>query len=257
MRELFPEQNVENSSDNVGLLIGDSSDNIGAVLCCLDVTGAVIDEAINTNAKLIISHHPFLFYSIKSITNDTVLGAKIIRIIKSGISVYSAHTNMDFSYAGINRFCGIKLGLSGLSVLDPYISEREGMGILGSLPAPITAMALKERAGEIFEDKRAAIIGNENKIIKKVAILNGGGGGDTKALEKAIECGADAFITGDVKHHVALFAHEIGLPIIEIQHFLMEHLFIKQLPVLLRKKFEEKGLDAKVYYCENEKNPLK
>ena len=51
----------QESYDNSGLIVGDPEANCTGVLCSLDCTEAVINEAIQKGCNLIVSHHPIIF----------------------------------------------------------------------------------------------------------------------------------------------------------------------------------------------------
>lgn len=103
--------------DNVGLLIGDNMKEVNKVLFCLDVTQKVVQKAIDKNVDLIISHHPLIFSGLKQITNETVHGRKILKLIENKIAVYSIHTNSDFAINGLNDFIMDKLNLDGEKII--------------------------------------------------------------------------------------------------------------------------------------------
>ena len=115
--------------DNVGLLIGNPAQEINKVLTCLDVTEDIIDRAIAENFNMIISHHPFLFRSMKKIATDKPLGRMIQKILSNNIAVFAAHTNLDTTLGGVNDVLAIKLGLTKLQPL--MISYREEILKLG------------------------------------------------------------------------------------------------------------------------------
>lgn len=108
---------LQESYDNAGLLIGDKNKNIEKALITLDVTEEIIDEAINNNFQLIISHHPPIFHGIKKITGETLTERIIIKAIKSDISIYSMHTNLDNIDQGINSILASKIGLKNPKIL--------------------------------------------------------------------------------------------------------------------------------------------
>jgi putative NIF3 family GTP cyclohydrolase 1 type 2 len=81
--------------DNAGLLIGTAADSCTGVLVTLDVTEAVVDEAVAKGANLIVAHHPLIFNGLKRISPDNHVGATVIRAIRNGIAVYAIHTNLD------------------------------------------------------------------------------------------------------------------------------------------------------------------
>jgi len=75
--------------DNVGLLCGDRNDVVDTVLCALDFTEAVLDEAIAAGAQMIVTHHPILFRARQNIAADDFEGRVLLRLARSGISRFS------------------------------------------------------------------------------------------------------------------------------------------------------------------------
>ena len=80
--------------DNVGLLLGDKNQDISKVLVCLEANEKIVEEAINNNVDLIVTHHPFIFSKMKKITTSDFKGRLIYKLIKNNIAVYSMHTNL-------------------------------------------------------------------------------------------------------------------------------------------------------------------
>ena len=103
--------NLAENWDNVGLQVGSYCQKVRRVLLTLDITPAVIQEAINIKANLIISHHPLIFGGIKKINYDSIVGKSITQLIAHNITVYSAHTNLDVAQGGLNDFVSKKIGL--------------------------------------------------------------------------------------------------------------------------------------------------
>ncbi|MCL2556705.1 MAG: Nif3-like dinuclear metal center hexameric protein [Firmicutes bacterium] len=237
---IMPEYN-----DNVGLLIGDINESVKNIYCCLDLTNDDIDKAIDLKVQMIICHHPIIYTPIKSITSKTVLGRKIIKLIKNNIAVYAAHTNLDFVEGGLNEYAAKLLGLKNLIPLNPYISKNAGIGRMGQLENHITLKELANIVLNKFNDKRVDFVGDEHKQIKTVAIINGGGG-NLEGLNLAIKMGADCFISGDIKHSTKIYAKDLGFPLIEASHFHTESIYIPQLAKILMQK--TKGLNIVIHH---------
>jgi len=106
--------------DNTGFQIGDTGQEIRKILICLDLTPKVLQEALVTHSNLIISHHPLLFHPITKISPDTPTGTLLYEAVRHNITVYSAHTNLDFIFGGVSTVLARKLGLAGISLLDPH-----------------------------------------------------------------------------------------------------------------------------------------
>jgi len=105
--------------DNVGLLIGDEDTTVKSVLIALELTEAVMQEAIDGNFNLIITHHPLIFSGIKKINSQDPTGRIIQQAIANHIAVYAAHTNLDNSSEGVNQMLAIKIGIKEMTVLSP------------------------------------------------------------------------------------------------------------------------------------------
>ncbi len=110
--------------DNIGLMLGSRSQKVERILVCLDASGAVAEEAARLGADLIISHHPLIFKGLKSIVSDNAEGRIIYNLIKNGIAVYSAHTNLDAAPEGVNQCLAESLGLENIQNLNDYKHEK-------------------------------------------------------------------------------------------------------------------------------------
>ena len=104
----------QESYDNTGLIIGNPETEISSVLITLDVTEAVIDEAIETGCELIIAHHPILFKGLKRINGNSYVERCVIKAIKNDIAVFVSHTNLDSVTGGVNSKICEKIGLTNL-----------------------------------------------------------------------------------------------------------------------------------------------
>lgn len=110
---------LQESYDNCGLLVGDSTKLVNGVLLCLDVTEEILNEAIQLNCNVIIAHHPFIFSGIKKITGANVTERILISAIKNNIAIYAGHTNYDNVDFGVNKIICEKLGLKNTKILAP------------------------------------------------------------------------------------------------------------------------------------------
>lgn len=256
INKIAPEENaITDGYDNVGLIVGRNDTPVDCVMCCLDATEEVIAEAIKFGAQMIISHHPMLFMPTNKINDETVLGRKILTAIENGIAIYAAHTSLDFSKGGINDYLAQLLHLSNIQTMDEYIGENEGLGKVGDLSASMYVTVLKAEVEKVLSDAYVRIIGEPYDSISRVAVINGAGGGDTKYIDMAIKAGADCLITADVKHHVAVYAKESGLTVIEPQHYTMEYAYMSEFTQILNEKAKENGVSVRFVQSEKDINP--
>ncbi len=109
----------QESYDNCGLQVGNPEDEVTGVLITLDVTEAILVEAMERKCNMIVAHHPLIFSGLKKISGRTYVERVVQQAIKNDISIYAAHTNLDNMYDGVNARIAAKLGLKELSILSP------------------------------------------------------------------------------------------------------------------------------------------
>ena len=117
--EMFAPLPLQDGFDNAGLQVGLTDAEATGALLCLDVTEAVIDEAITLGFNLVISHHPLIFRGYKSLTGKDYVERCIMKAIKNDIVVFSMHTNLDNAPQGVNYKIAEKIGLTNLRILEP------------------------------------------------------------------------------------------------------------------------------------------
>ncbi len=104
--------------DNVGLQVGDFDSETKGILLTLDITADAIEKAIKEKCNLIISHHPLFFNPLNRIDLQSSKGKIINLAIKNGLTIYSAHTNLDFSKDGVSFSLAKRLGLEKITFLE-------------------------------------------------------------------------------------------------------------------------------------------
>mgnify|MGYP000035899824 CR=1 FL=1 len=117
--EMFAPLPLQDGFDNAGLQIGLTDAEATGALLCLDVTEAVVDEAITLGYNLIVSHHPLIFKGFKSVTGKDYVERCVIKAIKNDIVIYSMHTNLDNALQGVNYKIAEKIGLKQVRILEP------------------------------------------------------------------------------------------------------------------------------------------
>lgn len=117
--EMFAPLPLQDGFDNAGLQIGLTDAEVTGVLLCLDVTEQVIEEAAASGCNLVVSHHPLLFRPLKRITGRNYVERCVIKALSKGISIYSAHTNLDNVPGGVNYRIADKIGLKNVRILVP------------------------------------------------------------------------------------------------------------------------------------------
>lgn len=232
IEEQFPPVNAEDW-DNVGLLIGNYDKEVKKIQFSIDATLEAIDNAIENKIDMIITHHPIIFKAIKNINNNTVIGRKILKLIKNDINVYCIHTNLDSTLGGLNDYILNKLGIENSQILDLDKETKSGIGRVYKLKDEIFLKQYLDILKEKLGLKNIRIISkNKDRKIKKIALINGSAMSYWK-LANSIK--VDLFITGDITYHDALDAKESGMNVIDFGHYESEHFFYELLKFYLEK----------------------
>lgn len=200
----------QDSFDNAGLLVGHPSWGVRGVHVALDVTASVLDEAIAHGANLIVTHHPMMFSSRKNLVETDSEGILLCRMIRREIALIAVHTNLDRAPGGINDVLAQRLGLADVT--------GEGYLRVGDLPAAMTAEAFAWQASDALGTV-VRLMGRPEREIHRVGVSSGAG---SEGWEEARQLGADAFLTGEMKHHHALAAVEMGMVALEAGHHATE-----------------------------------
>ena len=215
--------------DNSGFLLGRSDKEVRNVLVVLDITNEVLDYAEAKSIDLIVSHHPIIFSALKRVTDETLLGNYILKILKNDICVIAMHTNFDIAKGGMADIAEQKLSLSNTKPLEVTVTQDGkdlGIGKIGDLKKALSFDELLSLIKDTFNLKNLTVFGRENikGNIKRIAISPGSGRGMYKyALGEA-----DVLITGDITYHEGLDAINEGICIIDATHYGLEHLFVEK-----------------------------
>ncbi|MBR1732936.1 MAG: Nif3-like dinuclear metal center hexameric protein [Alloprevotella sp.] len=209
--ERFAPLPLQEGYDNAGLQVGlTAGDDLTGVLLCLDVTEAVLREAVARRCNLVVSHHPLLFRGLKRVGDATMVERCLRMAIREGIAVYSAHTNLDTAAGGVNWEMARRLDGERVRPLVPAPVQpgrggadgADGSCALFELPEPLEAGAFLRKVKAAFGVERLCTNRHPDsapeRMVRRVALC--GGAGDF-LLGAALEAGADAFLTGEMHYH--------------------------------------------------------
>lgn len=171
--EEYAPTSLQETYDNVGLLIGNSSMEVRGVLITLDITEEVMNEALNLQCNVIVSHHPLIFRGLKQITGSNETERCVQQAIKNDIAIYAAHTNLDNVLNGVNGKIAEKLHLTNIKILVP--KDKQLSKLITFVPHDKADKVRKE----LFE-AGAGHIGNYDECS-----FNSQGNGTFKAKDKA------------------------------------------------------------------------
>ncbi len=244
---------LQESYDNAGLLVGDPSTTIEAVLVCLDVTEAVVDEAQRRGCNVIVAHHPIIFRGLKSLTGSNYVERVVIKAIRAEVAIYAIHTNLDHVFhQGVNARFASRLGLENTRILDPRpgLSHAApssaapatatgegrvevGSGMIGDLPAPMPESAFIDFVKERMQTDCVRHTAFRSRPVQRVALCGGAG---SFLIGKARSAGADAYVTADVKYH-EFFDADGEILLADIGHYESEQFTIHALQECISNKF--------------------
>ncbi len=213
--------------DNPGLLVGDPHREVGRVLVALDATAGAVDTAVALGADLIVTHHPVIFAPLKRLDANSLP----YRLAHEGIALIAAHTNLDKAAGGVNDTLAERLGLENVTVAE------DGFTRIGILPEEMTA---RNFAAHVAKALDTPVRYAGESPVTTVAVC-GGGGGDF--IDGCVGL-ADAYVTGEVKHHEWLSAAD-RINVVEAGHYATEVPVVDTLAGWLEEAYPE--LSVTVY----------
>lgn len=230
------------SYDNVGLLIGGADEEVTGVCCCVDITHAIIKEAEEKGANLIVSHHPVIFEGLKNIPT----WSPVVDLIQKNIAAIAMHTNFDVAKNGVNETLVELLEFESAGYLDGKY------GAVCEMPLFFTPKALAEhcRAKLDLACVKYSRKDAEKRSLSRVAVCCGGGV-DREIMRLARENDVDAIISGDIKHNFWIEAENCGISLIDAGHFGTEKAAAHSLAKLITMRFSE----VPIFSAESEQDP--
>ena len=204
------------------------SGEVTKVLLTVDVSPTVLAEAKHRGANLILSHHPFLMKS--AIDWDATKEQVIKQAVRTGISLFAAHTNADVVADGVSDTFAKALQLSQCEPLVPTGPNR-GHGRIGKLTQPMSLESFAKLLVGIlpYSARGIAVAGYPETMISTVALC--GGAGDS-FIKDAWASGADVYLTSDLRHHptsdaLCLPRPNQPLALVEVSHWAAESLWLQ------------------------------
>jgi len=236
LSELYP-SSLSSSWDNDGLMCcADSSAQVKRVLVSLDATDAALSYALENGSDTILTHHPLIFKGLKALNEFDVVGRRVIKAMKAGLSVIFLHTRLDAGEGGVNDILASLLGLCDTVPFGDSDSPTLGrIGICDIADEASFAERIKEATGV------PSVTAYVCRPIHTVAVV-GGGGGDL--ISDAKRCGADTLVTGECSYNRSLDAGEDGMNIFVAGHYFTEMPVCEKLASLAR---EIAGADTEIF----------
>jgi dinuclear metal center YbgI/SA1388 family protein len=249
---------LQESYDNSGLILGKYETTVKGVICSLDATEEIIDEAILTGCNLVICHHPIVFRGLKKINGYHYVERTIIKAIKNDVAIYAIHTNLDnVLYRGVNEKIAQRLSLIGIEPLlakTPGNNKRgdiiiTGTGVIGQLPLEMSEFEFLSYLKKQMNTDLIRHTAYTGQKISKVAICGGSG---SSFLPAALDQQAQVYVSADFKYH-EFFEADDRILIADIGHFESEQFTIELLFDLISNNFS----NFAAHYTKLNTNPVK
>lgn len=205
------------SWDPVGLQVGDPTASVARIAVCHEVSEAVVSAIETDPVELILTYHPLLFTPVNRVVSGRSPAARAMRLIRAGVSVLVTHTDFDAAPGGTADSLANAFHLTNPV---PFGADEEtGLPAIGRVgDFGHTLGALDARATDIFGISGLRVSGDPERELARVAVVPGSG---SEFIDAAAEV-ADALVTGDISHHRAVHALDLGLAIVDPGHVATE-----------------------------------
>ncbi len=236
------------SWDLSGVQVASKREEISKLAVCLDPTPEILEKILDWGGEFVLSHHPITLSP--KLPKDIDFYFEILSLcFKNDLWLYSAHTSLDVQVKGPVSWLAKELGLEIIGPIDPVGEEKEiGFGIIGRLSEPINRDVFLKRLEKAIGRNIWFEAGRCVEIVEMVGYCPGAG---MSLASKAIDMGAQVFISGELKHHIALEIGDKGL-LIDVGHFVLEEKMMFFWANELKRRLE----DIEVKFFEG-KSPIK
>lgn len=214
--------------DNSGVIL-DTGKEFKKVLFSLDLSLAAVRRAKRQGAGAVVTHHPAIYNPTKSLCASDPTSAPVIAAATGGLSVISAHLNLDTAAGGTDASLATALGADEkeVKILSPLTFAGAGYGREFETERTVLTDFVKAAKAELGA-KRAFVYGSPYMEIKRAASFCGEGAGYAEEIYKNGGINADVIITSDMPHHLIREFVESGYAIILFTHYATENYGFKK-----------------------------
>lgn len=238
LEERYPPDWAE-AWDRVGFVVGNRSAAVSRVLLAVDSVSEVVEETINGEYELLVTHHPLYLRGTSFVSEDDAKGRMVADLVRAGAGLYCAHTNGDVARGGVADALAERFGLEEVEPLIPGPEAATGTGRIGKVPPQTLRTFAETVAGSLPAGPTGVNVGGDLDATVSVVAVSGGSG--DAFLEVARERGADAYVTADLRHHPASEHLLNGPPaLICGSHWATEWVWLPHLAEELRAHFGDK-----------------
>ena len=242
--------------DNVGLLIEpaprpEGVPDVERVLLTIDLTEAVLDEAREKRATLVVAYHPPIFAGLKRLTASSLEGRIALRTVDARVAVYSPHTALDAVVGGVNDWLADALGAGDRRPIEPTpgAPDGTGMGRRIELARPMglddAVVAIKRHLA--LDQVRVARAARHlaGKPLRNAAVCAGAGGAILSGLRDT-----DLILTGEMRHHDVNQLVARGSSVVLCDHTNTERGYLQRFAERMQARWP--GLDVLCSACDRD-----
>ena len=232
--------------DNVGLLAGRGDKEVSRIMVALDADDHAVDQAIAGGCDLLVTHHPLIFSPMKRITDESLVGRRLLKLLSHDMSLISMHTNFDIAPGCMGDLAADRLGLTKRMPLEKTGEGEQGPYGIGVVGMPregrVTIEQLCQQVKEAFGLEGVQLYAPQGlKDVTCIALCPGSGKDE---IGHALAAGAQVLITGDITYHYATDAVAEGLAIIDAGHYGLEHIFISFMASYLQQQMPQMAVET-------------
>lgn len=220
--------------DHAGLNVGRKEAPVKKVLVALDADQKAIDAAIGMGADLLLTHHPMHFDPPAELTDESLVGARMLCLAENRIAHIAVHTNLDAAAGGVNDRLA---DLCGLSAREVFCN----IGRMGALQTSFSDLAERLKAALPTAHCQGVKVQEQ---VKKIALVGGSGG---SLWQEAAAEGCDTLVTGEAKYHQLLDAREGGINVLVLGHYETEYPVLAPMAEALKEAFPALVVELMAY----------
>jgi dinuclear metal center YbgI/SA1388 family protein len=224
-------------------------------MLALDITPGLVKAALSSDVQMVVTHHPVIFHPLENFLFSSPVPRLVMPFLEHGIAVASAHTNLDAVAGGVND---VLADIAGMTEREPVIPASgnfpgAGIGRIGHLARPVAASDFLEKLCADLQVKDIRVAGNIGKDVFRVAVCSGSGSG---IWPHVIDRKPDIFITGEVKHNIAVEADLLDIIVADAGHWATEHPVIPALAHRIRNMAADRGWQLETVVFASESDPF-
>ncbi|ROZ61856.1 Nif3-like dinuclear metal center hexameric protein [Kocuria soli] len=258
---LWPFRSQE-SWDASELVVGRPYAPVRRILVAVDPVSSVVQEAVDLDVDLLLTHHPLMLGGQSSVAADHYKGRLVHELIENRIGLLACHTNADSAESGVSEVLIQACGVSRARPLQPLAEDpATGLGRIGGLDEPVTLEDLARHLAAVVPPtaQGVRVAGPKDREIRTVAVCGGAGG---SLLDDVAATEADVYVTADLRHHpvseareAAMHGGDDGLCLIDLSHAASEWLWVPVGAAALEEALRGRGHDVEVLVSERRTDP--